>query len=382
MLDVTKYFGHSSGGIRTYLLEKARYVAARPELRQVIVVPGPRDQVSTAAGARLYRLRGPRIPANDPYRFLLATRTLRRIVEHEHPGLIEVGSPLLVPWLARLSNRRLRAPMIWHYHSHLPRLVAPVPGRAGWARRALARGLSRYVGLLARRFALVIVGSAFAEGALAGLGVRHLARLPLGVDLDTFRPERARRRAVTRRELGLPEGPLAIYAGRLAEEKRVDVVLDAWREVERRARVRLAIVGAGPDAPRLRRHPYASRVYWLPFVSERQRLADLLASADLYVAPGPLETFGLSVLEAMASGLPVLSVDEGGGAELVQRAGAGECYRDGDAGHCSEAGVRLAQQNLATLGARARDYAERHHAWARVLDRFFATYRRLLAEHR
>jgi alpha-1,6-mannosyltransferase len=379
ILDITKYFGTTSGGIRTYLLAKARYVATRPEFKHLMVVPGPENEVTTDNGSRLYRLRGPRIPAHAPYRFLFAARTIAGIVEHERPHLIEVGSPFLVPWLAQFANRRHQAAMVWHYHSHLPRLATPGPLRADWRRRALVAGLGRYVRCLAARFPLVIAGSEFTRSVLASLGVHHVAKVPLGVDLMTFHPRRRAWAAETRAAFGLPDQPVALYAGRLAAEKRLDVVLDAWPEVERRARVRLVIVGEGPDEARLRRHRYADRVIWIPFVREREQLADLLAAVDFYLAPGPFETFGLSVLEAFASGTPVLSVEEGGGAELVRHALAGERYQDGDAGHCAEAAVWLAKQNLPFLGARARRYAERHHGWDTALDRLFDAYRGLLA---
>ena len=137
ILDITKYFGTRTGGIRTYLLEKARYVDAHPELRQVLVVPGAEDGLGQSAGARCYRLRGPRIPTQDAYRFLLATRTTRRILEHERPDLIEVGSPFLVPWITRNANRRLGAPLAWFFHTNLPRIIGSPTARPGSPRRLL-----------------------------------------------------------------------------------------------------------------------------------------------------------------------------------------------------------------------------------------------------
>src|SRR5262245_19135683 len=101
VLDITKYFGEKTGGIRTYLLEKARYVEANPSLRQILSVPGPEDTLTESSGVRAYRLRGPRIPTEQAYRFLLATRTTHRILDHERPDIVEVGSPFFVPWITR-----------------------------------------------------------------------------------------------------------------------------------------------------------------------------------------------------------------------------------------------------------------------------------------
>src|SRR5208282_3300355 len=66
VLDITKWFGETSGGVRTYLLQKARYVEARPDLRHVLVIPGARDAITAGNGVRCYRLRGPRIPTQRP----------------------------------------------------------------------------------------------------------------------------------------------------------------------------------------------------------------------------------------------------------------------------------------------------------------------------
>lgn len=373
VLDVTKYFGATSGGIKTYLLEKARYVSVRPDLRQVMVVPGPDDRVDTNNGSRIYALRGPRIPANPPYRFLLATRSFRRIVEHERPDIIEVGSPFFVPWLSRFANHRLNAPMVWYYHANLPRLVgARTPGRG-----IVSAALRRYVRLLGSRFPAVICGSAYAARELRDCGVEHIAVSPLGVDLRLFTPGRRAWAAETRAARGLPPEPLALYAGRFAGEKRIDVVLDAWPEVERRTGVRLALVGAGPAERRLRAHPYAGRVTWLPYERNREAFADLLAAIDWYVAPGPAETFGLSVAEALASGAPVLSVDEGGGAELVGRSEAGERYRNGEPDDLVRAAAALAGRNRGALGEAGREYAAANHAWDVALERVFAIYGRV-----
>jgi alpha-1,6-mannosyltransferase len=103
-------------------------------------------------------------------------------------------------------------------------------------------------------------------------------------------------------------------------------------------------------------------------------VADLLAAADVYVASGPLETFGLSALEAFASGTPVLSVDRGAVVEQVERSGAGRLYALGDPQSLID-GVD-ALLGTGSLGARARAHAETHD-WVSVFDHLFAVYGRL-----
>jgi alpha-1,6-mannosyltransferase len=378
VLDITEFFGETTGGVRTYLLQKAQYVQRHPRLRQTIVVPGARDEILEAGGVRCYRLHGPSVPTQKPYRFMLATRSTSRIVAHERPDLIEVGSTWFAPWLVHLAKRRVDLPVVWFYHSNFPRVIAPWPERAGRLRRSAADFAWSYVRRLGRMVRATLAPSDFVARELERQGVDRVVRVSLGVDLGRFHPGRRAAAAETRRRHGLPEGPLAIYVGRLAAEKEVDLLLTAWREVERRTGARLVLVGDGPARRRLHRSAGSERLHWLPFEQDRDRLADLLAAVDLAVAPCSIETFGLSALEALASGTPLLSADRGGVAETVTRSGAGALFPSGDPGALAEQAERLFRGDLAALGAAGRRHAEAHHGWDAVLNRIFHVYRGIL----
>ena len=163
--------------------------------------------------------------------------------------------------------------------------------------------------------------------------------------------------------------------GRLAAEKEVDLLLSAWRDVRRRTGAALVLVGDGPARRRLQHRAGSDRLHWLPFQQDRDALADLLAAADLAVAPCSIETFGLSALEALASGTPLLSADRGGVAETVGRSGAGAVFASGDPAALADEAVRLLTGDLRALGLAGRRYAEADHGWAAVLDRIFDVYR-------
>jgi alpha-1,6-mannosyltransferase len=378
VLDISEFFGETTGGVRTYLLQKARYVQTRPELRQVLVVPGARDSIQESDGVRCYRLHGPSVPTQKPYRFMLATRSTSRIVAHERPDLIEVGSAWCAPWLVHLATRQLNVPAVWFYHSNFPRVIAPWPARAGRLRRGASNFAWRYVRRLSRLVQATLAPSDFVAGELTRAGVERVRRVSLGVDLDRFHPRRRAYAGATRRAYGLPEGPLALFVGRIAREKELDLLLASWPEVERQTGTRLVLVGDGPSRQRLQRQPGSERFVWVPFQSDRERLADLMAAADLYVAPCSLETFGLSALEALASGTPVLTADRGGVAETVNRSGAGAHFRSGDREALVEAATSLMSSNLNPLSARGRAYVEAHHGWDMVLERLFRIYRDVL----
>ena len=370
ILDITEFFGETSGGVRTYLMEKAAYVERHPELRQVLVLPAGADAVTEVDGVRCYRMRGPRVPTQHPYRFMLATRSNRRVVEHERPDVIEVGSPGLVPWIIRHPARRLGIPLVHFFHSDYPSLM----GR-GVARKFAAR----YARALDRLFVTTIVASSTVATDLRRVGIDRVVRIPLGVDPRCFNPARRARGMELRARLGIGGGPLVIFVGRFAREKELKLLLAAWPTIRARTAAQLLLVGEGPlRRPLLesiRRHSWSRSVHWFPFTADREQLAALLAAADLFVSPGTAETFGLAALEALASGTPVLSADHGGVAEQVIASGAGALFTAGDAGALAAEAVTLLCTGRAELRDRARAYATSEHDWDSVFDRIVNLYR-------
>ena len=378
VLDITEYYGETSGGVRTYLTEKATYAAARSSIRQAIAVPAAADSMEDRAGVRWYSIGSPPIPGQHPYRLVINGRRVNEIIRAERPDVIEVGSAYSVPWLVRRTARSLRIPVVWFFHGHIPRIIAPRLDAEPWRRRWLAAVAARYVAAIGRGMARTLVASDFARHDLERFGVERVTRVPLGVDADTFTPARRERRAEIRRRWGLAEQPLAIYTGRLTTEKDLTTAVDGWRLLRHDDAV-LLLIGAGPLASRLEARARNARVRIVPFVHERETLADLYAAADFYLAPGPAETFGLSAHEALASGTPVLSVDAGAVAEQVARSGAGAVYPLGDPAGLAEAADAMLDTDRTALGTKGRDFIVRHHRWPAVFDRLFEVYDEVVA---
>ncbi|MFI5210630.1 MAG: glycosyltransferase [Gemmatimonadales bacterium] len=377
-LDITKYFGPDTGGIRTYLLAKAAWVASDPSLAQVLVIPGDHDSVADTGGSRWYRIHGPRIPGQRSYRFLFDGARLARVLSHERPDLVEIGSPFVVPWLTRRALGGRAVPLAWFYHTHLPRIVNPRGERGTLWRRGAERMAWRYVRAVARRCRGTLAASEAVAHELEAHRVPRVFRVSLGVDLDGFHPGRRARAAATRERYGLPFTPLVVYAGRVTAEKELDVALEAWPAIARATDATLVVIGHGPLEQRFKARFAGPGIRWLPFETDRDRLADLLAAADLYLAPGPAESFGLAALEALASGTPVLSVECGGVAELVRRSGAGACYPVGNRAALADACIGLLEGGAEGLRAPARAYAVAHHAWPVVLGTLLEVYRSMV----
>jgi glycosyltransferase involved in cell wall biosynthesis len=201
-----------------------------------------------------------------------------------------------------------------------------------------------------------------------------------GVDSRLFSP--AHRNEATRAELAPGAERILLYVGRLAPEKRLDFLEEAWGRIRHQApEAALVLVGDGPARPELeaRSHPGLHLIGYL----SGEALARAYASADVFVFPSDTETFGNVAAEAMASGLPVVAVHAGGVTDLVRDGETGLVVPPNDPKALGEALLRLlSDQDLRKdLGRRARDEALRR-SWERVFEGLFDDYEDALGEAR
>jgi alpha-1,6-mannosyltransferase len=219
-----------------------------------------------------------------------------------------------LPWAAIAHRRRHpEAALVAAYMTDFPTVYVERPF-SKVVGKTLAGACGRicysYCGRLYRRFDAVFALSENGGAAkLRSYGVPHVDIAPLGVELGEFGPQKRDPRL--RRKLGLADHqPLLIYVGRLDGEKKPDVVARAFGELPEGLGARLALIGEGP----LREEIAAlgdERIIMPGYVNGRPELARWLASADIYVSAMADETFGVSIVEAQASGLPVVGVAAG-----------------------------------------------------------------------
>lgn len=386
LCDLVQAYGPTSGGIRTYVDAKRRFLAERSDrFRHVLVIPGPDDGVSVEGNLTTYTVAAPLLPGTGGYRFTPRMDKVHSILCYEQPEIVEVGSPYLMPWAAFLyregrRGRGRRPIIVGHYHTDFPQAyVEATLARARGAgtpmgrrfRSGAVRAARRYVRTVYSRFDVVVTGAPSFLGLLREEGIRNVELNPLGVDLATFSP--MRRDPTLRLRLGLdPRAPLLVYAGRLDQEKRPHFLLEAFLRLPDRLGAHLLLIGEGPERGRLTdrslRHP---RVRVLAYLQDKQELARYLASADLYVTAGRHETFGLSVLEAQACGLPVVGVRAGALVDRVLPA-EGALAEPESPEHFAWCVERVLGGDPQAMGRKARARLEREFSWDRCFDRFFA----------
>ena len=295
------------------------------------------------------------------------------------PTTSNAGPDQSTCWLAWAAGRRRGAVFSGFYHADFrDSYVAPALSRLPRAiSRPIVEGSRRYARFVYGRFDVTCVASRHVERKLRAYGVRNTFLVPLGVDAVRFRPEL--RDEGLRRKLGVAAGEkLLLYVGRFGGEKGIDVLIAALARLARRPGLHLVFVGDGPVEPRLAAAAKAHRrSRLLGCISDTDRLARLYASADLFLAPGPYETFGLTALEAFGSGIPVLAADRGGAGELVTASGAGMLFAAHDVDDFVRRVDELLAADLPALGRRARRFVADGYSWNRTFGLLVDRYARL-----
>ncbi|MET7397224.1 glycosyltransferase [Dactylosporangium sp. NPDC005572] len=334
-----------SGGLRTALRALGEgYLAAGHE--PVLIVPGERYSDEQTSQGRVITLPGPVVPFTGGYRVLIHRRRLAALLDELAPDRLEVSDRFTLRWTGRWARER-GIPSVMVSHESLAGLLT-FAGRLGsvWADHLNTRSFGAYD--------TVLCTTSWAAAEFRRIGAENLVQVPLGVDLDLFNP--GRYDAALRDRYARPGQTLLVHCGRLSQEKRPERSIDAL--VALRAQgvdAVLVVAGDGPLRARLQEQAHGHAVHFMEFVTERTAVAALLATADVVIAPGPIETFGLAALEALACGTPVVVDAASALPEVIGQAGA--AVRDDFAGGVLQVLTRPTPARRAAARARAEEFS-------------------------
>jgi glycosyltransferase involved in cell wall biosynthesis len=195
---------------------------------------------------------------------------------------------------------------------------------------------------------------------------KKMEQVALGVNLDLFAP-RLRHSSMRARE-----GPVILYVGRLSQEKDLAILFEAFRLLSQRGAYQLHIVGDGPLRSQAERFVRSTQhTAYMGMVPYGERLAEIYAAADVLALPSRHETFGLAILEALASGIPAVAVKQGGPIDLLH-ARVGALAAPGDAVDFAEKLAHVLADK--SLEQHCRAYVAEHFSWDKTCRKLLAIY--------
>ncbi len=373
-VHLTNFFHASSGGISAFYRALFRHANERGrEMR--LVAPGEQNGVQSEGDfGRIYLVKAPRSPWIDPrYRLLMPLgrggREIQRILAEERPRILEVSDKYSLPYISGLIRKGLMrgAPRPTEIATSHERMddnfaVHVSPGRLGGL---FSRLYMRYIYFA--QFDHHIANSSYTAAELAPASRGHTTRrgiwvCPMGVDTELFRPAA---------DLGRRRRGSLLYAGRLAREKNVSLLLDVLALLP--GEFTLDIAGDGPEREAVEaraRAEFPGRVRMLGFLKDRAAYAARLREAGVFLHPNPREPFGIGPLEAMASGAPTVVPNSGGVLSYANADNAWLC--PADAAAFASAVLEIESDGVERRRRSANAVATAAaHDWRLIAERYF-----------
>jgi alpha-1,6-mannosyltransferase len=298
IIHVANFYGPKSGGIKTTLHNLG--LGYRSEGHEFIyLIPGKKFSRESNEYGGCITLPSWVIPFSGGYRVIRSTRQVKSILQALKPDRLEVSDRFTLSCLGRWASQR-KIPAIVFSHETLKGLVKSYFGFS------LNKFVKWHNTKLAAKFDYVVTTTDFASSEFNEIGTSNLVQIPLGVDLTNFSPERYNDELRTKMLKG--GEVLLVHCGRLSPEKKPERSLQALRELlDRGVNARLVFIGSGPLHKKLYESSRDIPVTFWGYVANKNLLAQMIASADISIAPGPIETFCLAALESLASGTPVVA---------------------------------------------------------------------------
>lgn len=297
-------------------------------------------------------------------------------VREFQPDVVHCATEFMIGRLGQIAARRAGVALVSSYHTDFSRYTE------AYGAPRLRKVVSDYIARFHGRSLRTYTPSTMARADLLALGLRDVEVWGRTVDTRIFNPRR--RDLITRSLNGWDRKFVLLHVGRLAAEKGVHRILEAFRVARQLLPVgslHLVIAGGGPEEAALRGMAPLD-VTFLGILDHGRDLPKLYASADAFVLTSLTETLGLVMLEAMASGIPVIATPAGGIADHLRHEENGLAFPAGDVREMAHAMVRLAMDRpLRDQLARGARRTAEGLDWEGELDRLDVSYREVIATH-
>jgi len=298
IVHIANFYGPKSGGIRTTLHELGSgYIARGHEF--TYIVPGNGFFCEDTLHGKKITVPSIVLPFSGGYRIIRNNQDIKKLIITLKPDALEVSDRFTLSKVGLWAKKRGIHTVVFS-HETLSGLVK------SFFKLELKWFVNWHNTRLASRFHNVIATTDFASREFREIETKNLTHVPLGVDLQNFSPYR--RNEALRTELLKGADVLILHCGRMSKEKNPQNSILALKELlDSGVNARLIFVGMGPMFKSLKALSKDLPVSFMGYIVDRKILAEIIASADVSIAPGPIETFCLAALESLASGTPVVA---------------------------------------------------------------------------
>ena len=344
---------------------------ARRGVESVIVAPRLGD-VNQYANTRVISVSGVTLPIYPELKVGPPTLSTYNELKQFQPDIVHIIHPVLIGTVGLLMAKRLGVPTLTSFHLDLARM-------ADHYRLGLFKPMvNKFTQIVFNAADYSLAPSRLVQRDMWDIGVREVGLWGRGVDAEKFNPDHYSEAMRVKMSDGHPDDHLLLFVGRLGYEKKIDKIRNVLEAVPN---TRLVIIGDGPARESLKKHFEGTPTKFMGYVTG-EPLSQAYASADMFVFPSALETFGLVVTEAMAAGLPVVATRVGGIPDVVEEGVTGYTFASGDYGAMVECvrSVLSDKERLKQMGTDARRFAETQ-SWPAMMDQVIAYYERIIAGH-
>jgi glycosyltransferase involved in cell wall biosynthesis len=366
----TETFLPKVDGIVVKVSRLLKHLKARGHTAMVFA---PSGSPSVHAGAKVVSFRSLAVPFYPEMSISPPWSIVDLKLREFKPDLIHLVNPISLGLAGLRAAKLYQVPVIASYHTDVPGFAEH------WNLGFLSNSIYRYARWIHNNVDLNVCPSEFTRLQLYDHNFEKIEIWRGGVDIQLYSPDKRTEEMRNQLSANQPERPLLLYVGRISPEKRIDRLYPILKEYPQ---ARLAIIGDGPSRKDLERKFADTDTVFTGYL-QGEMLASAYASGDVFTFTGDKETFGNVVVEAMASGLPVLAPNSGGVTDLVIDQYNGRQYDPYQPGSIVDS-VRemILDRNLAReYGRKGRELAE-GRTWEITLDELLSHYKNVIQQDR
>jgi alpha-1,6-mannosyltransferase len=388
ILDINNFWSPSGGGVRCYHLQKMEYYKKQDDCKLVFLMQDSYNKTEEISPSLIIEhVKAFKVPGKWwKYRFICNARQIKPYIEKYKADIIEVGSPYVLPAAVRRACRGLdkKPVLIGFWHADFP--VTYIRRVFGKINSFLAKKLEGLAWAYARHqfknYRSILVSCREVMERMSAHGLSNLHWLPLGVDIERFNPLKKDECLAAKLKAGEPGRLTMFFPHRSTEEKGLSLLLKAYPVICEKLGLEPALVFAG-TGNRINLVMEAEKKYthikYIGFIKSVEEMAKWNASCEIGFALSSWETFGLSILEGMASGQSLIAANAGAAAEHIRESGGGITLKEMTPAALASAVCEIAKnrEQLPVMGAKGRVYAERF-SWDACFESQQKFYRELI----